>query len=674
VELVALDGRVHARRSADRALPDDRKGSALLDYAAQAPRGSFVTLQGVPNYVSYRRLPDAPLVVAVSTSLERALLAFRERERGYLANGWMASAVVLALAAGLFAVWLRERAADEQLRQLAGHIPQAIWIYDVPGRRLRQASAPFHAISGLAPGRLERAWDEWLGLVHPDERKRMLAAYAGIARGELDLEHRIVRPDGATRHVRVRGFPVYEVTGELYRVDGTIEDITARKVAEEQLLHQAHYDSLTELPNRVLCFDRLELALGQARRNKLRVAVLFVDLDRFKTVNDSLGHAVGDALLREGARRLAGCLRAGDTVARVGGDEFAVVLTELARPEDARAVAQKMLEAVAAPMQLEGHQIYVTASAGIAIYPDDGAEGDVLLRNADAAMFSAKEAGRNKVQFYTRAMNERAMESLIVENELRRAFERAEFELYFQPKMAIAGARLAGFEALLRWNHPRRGHLPPGEFVPLLEDSGLIVQVGEWVVRAACGQLRAWRHAGLPVVPVAVNVVLKQFLHHDVVAVIAAEIERFGIPPQLLQVEITESDAMKHPDEVVPMLQRLKALGVHIAVDDFGTGYSSLAYLKNLPVDTLKVDRSFVQGLPSNADDAAIARAIVAMGHSLGLKVIAEGVETPAQRAYLAALGCDELQGYLAAPPLAAADAGQLLADQPRAAPQEATA
>jgi diguanylate cyclase (GGDEF)-like protein/PAS domain S-box-containing protein len=670
VELVGLDGTVHARRSTEQSPPRDIRGSLLLEAAAQAPHGSFVSIDGVPRFVSYRKVPGAPRVVAVSTSIERALLAFRERERGYLRNGWIASGAVLLLAAGLFVVWLRERAADEQLRQLAEHIPQAIWIYDVPGRRLRQVSSAFRGISGLPDGPVARAWDEWRALVHPDERKRVAAAYAGLARGTIDVQHRIVRRDGEVRHVHVRGFPVYEATGELLRVDGTIEDITVRKRAEEQLLHQAQYDSLTELPNRTLCFDRLEHALGQARRRAQHVAVLFIDLDRFKTVNDSLGHAVGDALLREGARRLAGCLRAGDTVARVGGDEFAVVLTELMRPEDARAVAQKMIDALAAPMQLEGHQIYVTASAGIAVHPDDGGEGDVLLRNADAAMFSAKEAGRNKVQYYTAAMNERAMESLVLENDLRRAFERGQFELYFQPKQNLASGRLAGFEALLRWNHPSRGLLQPGDFVPLLEDSGLIVQVGEWIVRAACAQVRAWQHEGLPLVPVAVNLAIKQFLHHDVIGVIAKAIERSDIEARLLEVEITESDAMQHPELVVPMLRQLKTHGVPIAVDDFGTGYSSLAYLKGLPVDTLKVDRSFVRGLPDNADDAAIARAILAMGHSLGLKIVAEGVETPAQRDFLANLGCDELQGYLYSRPLAAADAGRVLARLPSPEPE----
>ncbi|HYL88684.1 MAG TPA: EAL domain-containing protein, partial [Burkholderiales bacterium] len=652
VELVALDGTVVARRSAEAADPQSLKGSMLLEAAAQSPRGSFVVAERTPRYVSYRAVPGRALIIAVSTSLERALLAYRERERDYLRNGWIGSGLVLLLAAGLFVVWLRERSADEQLRELANHIPQAVWIYDLPRRRLRQVSQAFRDISGLAPGPVARAWDEWKALVHPDEAKRVAAAYGELERGAIDVQHRIVRPDGEVRHVHVRGFPVREATGELFRVDGTIEDITARKLAEEQLLHQAHYDSLTELPNRTLCFDRLEHALGQARRRKVHLAVLFIDLDRFKTVNDSLGHAVGDALLREGARRLAGCLRAGDTVARVGGDEFAVVLTDLARPDDARAVAQKMIDAMAAPMQLESHQIYITASAGIAVYPDDGAEGDVLLRNADAAMFTAKDAGRNKVQFYTPAMNERAMESLLIENDLRRAFERSQFELYFQPKENMASGRVAGFEALVRWNHPQRGLLQPGDFVPLLEDSGLIVQVGEWIVRSACGQIRAWQQEGLTVVPVAVNLAMKQFLHHDLIGVIKSAIERFGIEARLLEVEITESDAMKHPEQVVPMLRELKSHGLRIAVDDFGTGYSSLAYLKSLPVDTLKVDRSFVSGLPDNADDAAIARAILAMGHSLGLKIIAEGVETPAQRAFLADLGCDELQGYLCSPPL----------------------
>jgi EAL domain-containing protein (putative c-di-GMP-specific phosphodiesterase class I) len=358
------------------------------------------------------------------------------------------------------------------------------------------------------------------------------------------------------------------------------------------------------------------------------------------------------------------CVRAGDTVARVGGDEFAVVLAELARPQDAGAVAQKMIETMAPPMRIESHEVFTSASVGIATFPEDGGDGDALMRNADAAMLKAKQAGRGRFQYYTAAMNERAMEKLLLENDLRRALARGEFRLHYQPKQALAGGRVTGLEALIRWQHPARGLVGPDEFVPLLEDTGLIVAVGDWVVRAACRQLRDWQKAGVPAVPVAVNLCAKQFLHHDLVAVLERALAETGVAATLLEVEITESDAMQRPEEVVGILAKLKARGIGVAIDDFGTGYSSLAYLKRLPIDKLKLDRAFVAGLPQDGDDAAIARAVVGMAHALGLKVIAEGVETEAQRAFLAALGCDELQGYLGSEPLSPQACARFLAER----------
>jgi diguanylate cyclase (GGDEF)-like protein/PAS domain S-box-containing protein len=662
VELIGLDGHLYARRAADRVQESTVTDTALLQAARQAPYGSLVSAQGVPRYISYRVLREHPMLVAVATSVQHTLRAFRAREREYLRHAWIASALIGLLGTGLFVAWLFERSRDEQFRQLAGSIPEAFWVVDAQGERALYLSPAFAAIAGFAPRPLADAWARWKALIHPDDRPRALAAYGGLGLGRLDIEHRIARPDGEVRWVRVSGFPVREATGESLRIAGTIEDVTERKRALDALLHQAHYDALTDLPNRIVCFDRLSQALGQARRRRTSVAALFLDLDRFKTVNDTLGHAVGDALLRETARRLTECVRAGDTVARVGGDEFVVILSELARPEDARAVAQKMIDSVGQPMMLEGREVFISASIGIAVFPGDGEDGDALVKNADAAMFSAKEAGRNNYRFYTAAMNESAMQNLLLENDLRRALERDEFRLHFQPKQHIASGRLAGFEALLRWQHPARGLLGPAQFVPLLEDSGLIVRVGEWTLRAVCAQIRAWQGEGFAPPPVAVNLVIKQFLHHDVAGIIDAALREARIGAARLEVEITESDAMERPDVVVPMLRRLRERGIRIAIDDFGTGYSSLAYLKRLPVDTLKIDRSVVSGLPADPDDVPIARAIVALGHTLGLKIVAEGVENAAQRAFLASLHCDELQGFLYAGPLCAAECRRFLA------------
>jgi len=636
--------------------------SALLSAARAARAGSLVTsgADGIPRYLSYRVLEEFPLLVAIDTGVEETLAPFRDRQKSYVRNAWLATLAVLLFAASLIAAWVILDRSGEQFRQLASHIPEAFWMTDLRNERALYLSPAFRAISGLPRQPLAEAWQAWKRLIPPEDRARALAFYAGAGEEDPEFEHRIVRPDGAARWVRARAFPVRDASGGRYRIAGTLEDVTERRRAEDKLQHEAQYDSLTELPNRMVCRDRLGQALVQARRKEWGAAVLFIDLDRFKTVNDMLGHAIGDAVLRQTGQRLSRCVRAGDTVARIGGDEFAVVLAEIARADDAGAVAQKVIDAMAPPMQLEGHEVFVSVSVGIAAFPADGADGETLMKNADAAMFKAKQVGRASYQYYTAQMNERAMEKLLLENDLRRALERDEFHLYYQPKQDMKSGRIVGLEALLRWEHPRHGVMAPTQFVPLLEDSGLIVKVGDWVVRAACRQIRDWQEAGVPAVPVAVNLSAKQFLHHDLIGVIERALE-VGIEPRLLALEITESDVMQRPEEVVAMLHQVKARGIAVAIDDFGTGYSSLAYVKRLPVDALKIDRSFVTGLPEDADDASIARAVIAMAHSLGLKVIAEGVETEAQRAFLAAQGCDQLQGYLISRALGAAECAALL-------------
>jgi len=424
---------------------------------------------------------------------------------------------------------------------------------------------------------------------------------------------------------------------------------------QARLAYQAHYDSLTELPNRTLFYDRLGQTLSQARRRDWKVAVLFVDVDRFKLVNDTLGHNIGDLLLQGVAMRLAQRVRAGDTVARLGGDEFAVILADVGSAPDAGQVARDIIDGIAAPFQLDAQEVIVTASVGIATFPNDGRDGVTLMKNADAAMFRAKEAGRNTCHFYTAAMNERAMEKLLLENDLRHALARNEFRLHYQPKASLKSGKIIGLEALLRWERPGHGLVAPSAFVPLLEDSGLIVQVGEWVIRAACAQLRAWQQSGLRAVPVAINVSARQFVQ-DLGAVIDLALREHGVESRLIGIEITESDAMQNAAKTAATLSQLRARRIRIAIDDFGTGYSSLGYLKSLPVDALKLDRSFVVGLPQDSDDVSIARAVITMAHSLGLRVVAEGVETEAQRDFLVEHGCDEMQGYLLSRPLAAAD------------------
>ncbi len=503
-------------------------------------------------------------------------------------------------------------------------------------------------------------------LTHAEDRSTTLAAARQLALHTEDsfvpeYEKRYVRKDGSALWVALSVCVVRDARGLPQYFIGLTTDITARKQAEEQLLRLAHHDALTDLPNRVLCFDRLSQAIAQASRKHWNAGVLFLDLDRFKVVNDTLGHTSGDAVLRLAAERLQGCVRAGDTVARVGGDEFVVVLAELTSPQHGAVVAKKIVDAMAQPLRYEGQEIYITTSIGIATYPGDGTDGDTLVKNADAAMLRAKES-RNGYQFYTAEMNERAVEKLQLETDLRGALERREFFLHFQPKVSLPGGRVIGMEALLRWNRPGRGAVSPAQFVPILEDCGLIVPVGDWIVDAACAQIRAWRDAGLDAVPVAVNLAAKQFLHHDIGAVIDGALARHGIPGSLLEIEITESDAMASPEQVSAVLSGLKQRGVTVAIDDFGTGYSSLGYLKRFPLDTLKLDRSFVTGLPDDGDDVSIALAVIGMAHSLGLKVVAEGVEKAEQRDFLSAHGCDEMQGYLFSRPVPAGECAKFLA------------
>jgi diguanylate cyclase (GGDEF)-like protein/PAS domain S-box-containing protein len=419
-----------------------------------------------------------------------------------------------------------------------------------------------------------------------------------------------------------------------------------RKGAEERLAYLAQFDALTALPNRHLFHDRLLQTMAQGRRSGNPMAVLYIDLDRFKLVNDTQGHGAGDKLLKETAARLIQCIRSGDTVGRFGGDEFGAVLSDLAKPGDASIVAQKMIDALARPFDLDGHETYISASVGITLFPADSEEAGVLIMNADTAMYRAKEQGRNTYQYFTREMNERALARMHVEAALRRALERREFLLHYQPKVDLESGVICGFEALLRWQHPERGMVSPVEFIPVLEDAGLIVPVGEWVMREVCRQIQAWKSSGLSVPPVAVNLSARQFLQKDLEATVRLILRESGVDPSLIQFELTESLLMKEPETAARTLHGLKESGVRISVDDFGTGYSSLAYLKRFPIDALKIDHAFIRDVTTNPEDAAIALAIIGVAHSLKLKVVAEGVETEGQLNFLSMHACDEMQGY----------------------------
>jgi diguanylate cyclase (GGDEF)-like protein/PAS domain S-box-containing protein len=553
------------------------------------------------------------------------------------------------------------RESEEQFRQLAGNIPQVFWITDVAQKELIYVSPAYERVTGRSIATLQADPRSWLDAVHAEDRERVRKARAAALRGNYDEIFRVVRPDGAVRWVRDRAFPVRDAEGRVHRIAGIGEDITDRRDAEERLMYLAHYDALTSLPNRVLFYDRLKQALAQARRNDWITAVMFFDLDRFKNVNDTLGHSAGDELLKRVSERVMTCVRSGDTVGRLGGDEFAIVLSNLSGPRDATLVAHKIMAALSEPFVLEGSEVFVTASIGITLFPTDSEDQDTLIRNADTAMYRAKELGRNGCQFYTPEMNARALEKLSLETSLRRALERREFLLHYQPKASLAGGEITGVEALLRWRHPELGLIPPADFMPMLEETGLVVAAGEWVLRTACAQIRRWQAAGVKAVPIAINLSARQFQAKDLGQSIARILEEEGVAHDLLELEITESSLVGNADDAANTLAFLNSLGIRVAIDDFGTGYSSLSYLKRFPLDSLKIDGSFVRDVTTDADDAAITRAIITMAHSLELSVVAEGVETAQQLAFLHANGCDEIQGYYFTRPLPAEEVTELL-------------
>jgi len=505
----------------------------------------------------------------------------------------------------------------------------------------------------------------WRDCIHPEDRDRVVhSIHQMISSGAEENwsgEYRFRRSDGTYAHVLDRCHVVRDEEGKAIRMIGAMTDITMRKEAEERLAYLAQFDSLTGLPNRHLFRDRLMQSMTQAMRLAKPMAVLFIDLDRFKLVNDTLGHSAGDRLLKEATRRLQASLRPGDTVGRFGGDEFGAVLADLGKPGDASVVAQKIIDALAQPFHLEGHETYVTASIGITLFPTDGDDAGTLIMNADTAMYRAKEQGRNTYQYFTREMNERAMQRVKMEASLRRAIERSEFLLHYQPKVKLDSGEVCGFEALIRWQHPERGLVSPMEFIPVLEDTGLIVPVGEWVMREVCAQIKRWQKSGLRVPPVAVNLSARQFQQKGLEDSVRRLLAEAGVDPTLIQIELTESLLMKDPEAAARTLQGLKESSLRLSVDDFGTGYSSLNYLKRFPIDALKIDRTFIRDVTIDPDDAAITVAIIGLAHSLDLKVIAEGVETEGQLEFLAQHGCDEIQGYLFSRPVGADECAQIL-------------
>ncbi len=624
-----------------------------------------------PPVVS-RRAPvmDSGKVVAyfeISRSLRSLLL-----DTGLPALLGLALAVAVFAALKLLPIRALNRALaslhqSEQLLSKAFHAsPDPVMICRVRDGRILKVNESFARLTGYVPS-------EVIGRTHGD-----VALWAGEdnlarARQQLslgqpahDLEMTLLTKSGEQRNMLVTS----EITeiGDEPCTFTVARDVTEQKRAERRMIYLANYDHLTGLPNRALFHDRLTGAMQRAHRAEHLVALLYLDLDRFKQINDSLGHQLGDQLLKQVAGRLKQCVRRtdtvaqpaardgtpGSTVARLGGDEFAIVLEDLKHIDEIVRITQRIFSAFSTSFDLDGHQVFVGASIGITVYPFDDVDMDRLIGNADAAMYRAKALGRNNFQFYTDDLNANAEERLRLETELRQALERAQFELAYQPKLNLRTNMITGVEALLRWRSPHRGLVSPAEFIPLLEETGLIVPVGAWVLRTACAQAAAWARAGLSM-KVAVNLSARQFRDNGLAAVIQSALDAAGLPASQLELEVTESLLMEDSAGSQATLTRIKQMGIRISVDDFGTGYSSLAYLKRFPIDTLKIDRSFVKDLGVDPDDTAIVRAVIALARSLRLTVVAEGVETFEQLGFLREILCDQAQGYFISRPMDAA-------------------
>ncbi|RXZ38054.1 EAL domain-containing protein [Oxalobacteraceae bacterium CAVE-383] len=548
--------------------------------------------------------------------------------------------------------------------------------------RSRQAFE--HAVVGLAHVALDGRWlrvnRRFLGILGHTEQSLLELRFQDMTAPEdlpLDnqlrtrliageipsytREKRYRHKDGHFVWVHITVAPRRIGDGEMY-LALIIEDISQRKLAEEKLLHLANHDPLTGLFNRALLNDRLSQAVTYATRAERHVAVLFIDLDRFKNINDSLGHDAGDRVIVEVARRLNANVRDGDTVARLGGDEFVVVLADIAHESEIAAIARKMLDALFAPMDMDGQELSPVGSIGVAVFPRDGDTAATLLANADAAMYRVKEMGCGNFQFYQPCMNTRALDRLKLEAGLRRALERNEFVLHYQPQIDIPSGAIVGAEALLRWQPPGRAMVHPGDFIPIAEETGLIVPIGEWVLRTACAQQVAWKNAGLRNISMAVNLSARQFKQQDLHQMVANVLTDTQCAADQLDLEITESVVMDDPEAAAATLQLLTDMGVHLSIDDFGTGYSSLSYLKRFPIHSLKIDRSFVCDIPANSNDAAIATAVIALAHSMKLTVVAEGVETAEQLEFLRERQCDSMQGFLCGRPMPSEEVALLLA------------
>jgi diguanylate cyclase (GGDEF)-like protein/PAS domain S-box-containing protein len=644
-----LAGRVFDAILLDLGLPDARGLEAVKRAHAAAPRVPLVVLtgsddeslaaqalqKGAQDYLIKGQIETRGLFRALRYAVERKIMEevlFVEKERAQVTLNCIGDAVICTDIAGniTFLNLVAEKMTGWSREEAEGR-PMAV-VFRILDATTRETNA------------------------NPME----------LAVGEDRTVHLptncvLIRRDGFEIPIEDSVAPIHDREGKATGAVIVFRDVSAARAMALQIAHSAEHDFLTGLPNRTLVNDRVNQAIAWAARHGKKVAVLFLDLDGFKHINDSLGHPIGDKLLQSIAQRLVDCVRGSDTVSRQGGDEFVVLLSEVEHSADAAITARRMLQAVAEAHSIDQHDLHVTTSIGLSVYPDDGLDAETLIKNADTAMYQAKENGRQSYQFFKPAMNVRAVERQSIEESLRRAVEREEFALNYQPKVNLNSGEITGAEALLRWMHPTRGFVPPGQFIPVAEDCGLILPIGNWVLREACKQARAWVKAGLPLASIAVNISAMEFRNDHFLEGIFAALDETGLDPRFLELELTESVLMKHAESAEAILRTLRARGVQIAVDDFGTGYSSLSYLRKFPIDALKIDQSFVRQITTAPDETTIVTAVIGMGRNLKLRVVAEGVETQEELAFLQAHQCDEAQGFYFSRPVVADQFARLL-------------
>jgi diguanylate cyclase (GGDEF)-like protein/PAS domain S-box-containing protein len=617
----------------------------------------------------FRGAPQIPiLVLSASQDEEIAKLAVQHGAQDYLLMGRFAGMLSKTLGCML------ERAANvdvlfeekERAEVTLNSIGDAVISTDVLGH--------VTYLNGVAEGMTGWSRDEAAGHTLEEVFHAIDVTTRELAQNPMTLAIRqnktfsltpncvLIRRDGVEAAIEDSAAPIHDRHGQVTGAVMVFHDVTKTRSMSARMAYLAQHDSLTDLPNRILLKDRLIHTMALAHRHQQKMAVLYLDVDRFKNINDSLGHAIGDLLLQSIAQRLVACVRSSDTVSRQGGDEFVVLLSEATHAQDAGISAQKMLIAVSKPHNIDQHDVSVTASIGIATYPDDGTEAETLMKHADFALLHAKDSGRNNYQFFKPDMNVRALERQSLETGLRHALERHEFALHYQPEINLETGAIVGVEALIRWRHPERGLVPPNQFIPVAEECGFIVPISQWVLREGCRQARAWQDAGFAPRSIAINISAVELRGKDFVAEVRATLAETGLDPRCLVLELTETFLMQDSPHTLAVLQALKDLGVHLALDDFGTGYSSLSYLRRFPIDTLKIDRSFVSNLTTDDNDASIVSAVINMGKSLHMRVVAEGVETREQLQFLQEHGCPEGQGYYFSHPVVAAEFTQLLA------------